>query len=67
MKVIATEGKKLLLDWTPPPTCPLFLAKNAQCEGKPCDTSLVTTINTTTVGNLKLEWEKPCTIVRQAL
>ena len=33
MKVIATEGEKLLLDWTPPPTCPLFLAKNAQCGG----------------------------------
>ena len=31
MKVIATEGEKLLLDWTPPPTCPFFLAKNAQC------------------------------------
>ena len=31
MKVIATEGEKLLLNWTPPPTCPLFLTKNAQC------------------------------------
>ena len=35
MKVIATEGEKLLLDWTPPPTCPLFLAKNAQCDRGP--------------------------------
>ena len=31
LKVVATEAEKLLIDWTPPPTCPLFLAKNAQC------------------------------------
>ena len=26
LKVIVTEAEKLLLDWTPPTTCPLFLA-----------------------------------------
>ena len=33
LKVIATEAEKLLLDWTPPTTCPFFLAKNKQCDG----------------------------------
>ena len=38
LKVIATEAEKLLLDWTPPTTCPFFLAKNGQCAGwnEPC-------------------------------
>ena len=31
LKVIAIEAEKLLLNWTPPPTCPFFLSKNAQC------------------------------------
>ena len=31
LKVVATECEKLLLDGTPPPTCPFFLAKNRQC------------------------------------
>ena len=33
LKVVATECEKLLLDGTPPPTCPFFLAKNRQCAG----------------------------------
>ena len=46
----------------------LDLADNFKLEqGKPCATSLVTTINTTAVENFKLEREKPCTIVRRAL
>ena len=34
LKVIATEAEKLLLDWTLPPSCPFFLAKNKQCGGR---------------------------------
>ena len=41
LKVVATECEKLLLDGTPPPTCPFFLAKNSQCvwTKKKCQTT----------------------------